>query len=202
MRRIIAAALAALTAIALAAPAFAGSQPAGTVVDVAVAASGGGTFDGKETDYDVLVQAVLAAGLADALGDPEAKWTVFAPNDRAFKRLAADLTGAWPASEQTAFETIAGALASLDPNGDPIPLLREVLLYHVVGGKALKVKKVLGSRQLTMANEDTVRVRGRTLVDREPDLRNPRLVRSASNIAASNGVIHTLDRVLIPADLP
>jgi uncharacterized surface protein with fasciclin (FAS1) repeats len=202
MRRIVAAAGAALAALALAVPAFGGSQPAGTVVDVAVAASGGGAFDGNETDYDVLVQAVLAAGLADALGDPEAKWTVFAPDDRAFKRLAADLAGVQPASEQAAFEAIAGVLASLDPNGDPIPLLREVLLYHVVGGKALKVTKVLGSRELTMANEGTVRVRGLKLVDREPDLRNPKLKRAASDIAASNGIIHTLDRVLIPADLP
>jgi uncharacterized surface protein with fasciclin (FAS1) repeats len=202
MRRIVAAAGAALAALVLAVPAFGGSQPAGTVVDVAVAASGGGAFDGNETDYDVLVQAVLAAGLADALGDPEAKWTVFAPDDRAFKRLAADLAGVQPASEQAAFEAIAGVLASLDPNGDPIPLLREVLLYHVVGGKALKVTKVLGSRELTMANEGTVRVRGLKLVDREPDLRNPKLKRAASDIAASNGIIHTLDRVLIPADLP
>jgi hypothetical protein len=47
-----------------------------------------------------------------------------------------------------------------------------------------------------------VRVRGLKLVDREPDLRNPKLKRAASDIAASNGIIHTLDRVLIPADLP
>jgi uncharacterized surface protein with fasciclin (FAS1) repeats len=203
MRKIIslAAAAAVGAALVVAAPASASGQPSGSVVDVLVAKSGGGAFDHNPRDYDVLVQAVLAAGLADELGDPGSLWTVFAPDDRAFLKLAYDLTGTWPASEQAAFEAIAGVLASLDPNGDPIPLLTQVLLYHVVGGEALGPLQVLTAGQLTMANGGTVHVRLLTLVDQEPDLRNPRLVLSGINIKATNGVIHTIDGVLIPADL-
>jgi uncharacterized surface protein with fasciclin (FAS1) repeats len=187
--------------LALAGPASAGSAPSGNVVDVAIAASKGGAFDKNPRDYDVLVQAVLAAGLDDDLATASAV-TVFAPNDRAFKRLAKDLTGEQPRSERAAFNAIAGALATLDPNGDPIPLLTQVLLYHVVLGEALDPLEVLRSESLTMGNGGTVGVGFLQLIDQEPDLRDPRFVLPKLDIQASNGVIHTIDRILIPADLP
>ena len=74
-----------------------GGAPGGSIVDVAVAASGGGTPDANPHDYDILVQAVLATGLAPTLADTAQQYTVFAPNDRAFLKLVADLTGVEPA---------------------------------------------------------------------------------------------------------
>ena len=52
---------------------------------------------------------------------------------------------------------------------------------------------------LTMANGGTVRPRGLFLRDETPALRDPRLVLSGLNIQATNGVIHTINRVLVPA---
>ena len=102
-------------------------------------ASGGGAPDSNPYDCDLLVQAVTATGLAPVLDDESKRFTVFAPNDRAFMRLVADLTATPPASEQAALETAA------------------------------------------------------------PSLQDPRLVLWAINIQATNGVIHTIDRVLVPA---
>ena len=194
MRRILTAvaAAAAVTAIA-AAPASASAKnhkPAGTIVDVAVQASGGGTPDNNPYDYDLLVQAVSATGLAPVLDDESQRFTVFAPNDRAFTRLVADLTGSAPASEQAALNTAVAALG--------VPAIKNVLLYHVVAGRRLGPLQILLSRSLTMANGGIVEPRGIVLRDESPALRDPRLVLFALNIPATNGVIHTIDRVLVP----
>lgn len=197
MRRALLAIVAALVVAAVAAaPASAkhGKKPAGNIVEVAVAASGGGTPDSNLHDYDILIQAVTAAGLADDLQDANTKFTVFAPNDLAFVRLVQDLTGQKPASEQAAFETIAAALTPEQ--------LTDVLLYHVVAGKALSPLQVLFTRRIEMANGGIVRPSwGFRLRDQNDDLRDPRLVLRALDIRASNGVIHTIDRVLIPGAL-
>ena len=82
-----------------------------------------------------------------------------------------------------------------------IPTVTQVLLYHVVAGRRLGPLQVLLSRQLTMANGGKVGVRFIRLVDADPDARDPLLNVFRLDIAASNGVIHTIDRVLRPADL-
>lgn len=188
---IAAAAAAALILVAAPANATGGGRPAGTVVDVAVSASGGGTPDSNPWDYDILVQAVLATGLDATLADPAATFTVFAPNDRAFLRLVTDLTGTAPASEADALAVITSAFTT--------DQIANILLYHVVAGKKLGPLKVITAGSLTMANGGTVQPRGVTLRDETPTLRDPRLVVWAINIPASNGVIHTIDRVLVPA---
>ncbi len=176
---------------AVAKPKWWGSKPAGSITEVAVKASGGGTPDRNPFDYDLLVQAVTATELAPVLADESQRYTVFAPNDLAFKRLVADLSGTFPASEQAALDTAVAALG--------VPAIKNVLLYHVVAGKRLGPLQVLLSRSLTMANGGIVKPRGLTLRDETPTLRDPRLVLSGLNIPATNGVIHTIDRVLVPA---
>ncbi len=66
-----------------------GSPGIGPVTDIV--ALSGGEFDRNWFDYDILLNAVLTAGLEGALSDPIAELTVFGPNDFAFFRLARDL---------------------------------------------------------------------------------------------------------------
>ncbi|MCR2813087.1 fasciclin domain-containing protein [Microbacterium sp. zg.Y1090] len=182
---------AALTLTASPASAYGGAKPTGSIVDVAVAASGGGTPDSNGRDYDLLVQALVATGLDATLADTSTTFTVFAPNDQAFLRLVTDLTGAAPASEAAALTTITSTFSAEQ--------ISNILLYHVVPGKKLGPLQVLLSRNLTMANGGTIQPRATTLRDETPSLKDPRLVLWAINIPATNGVIHTIDRVLVPA---
>lgn len=182
-------ALAGLAAAALvagtASPALAAGH-SGTIVDIAVGASGGvGAYDTNGRDYDILVSAVVALELADDLSAAGADLTVFAPNDEAFMRLVTDLTGSRPATEAEAFAAVAAQPGVLD-----------IVLYHVVPGAAT-LPQAVKAKTLTALQGDTIRVQGVNLRDGGA-LADPKIIPSASNIVASNGIIHTIDRVLLP----
>ena len=190
--------------LALACLALLGSAPSaqasGTITDIVL--QSGGEFDERGFDYDILLNAVVTAGLAEALADENANLTVFAPNDRAFIRLARDL-GYDGSDEAGAWEFLVAALTDLG-GGDPIPVLTDVLLYHVAPDRIGVFRFFLAALfrvEIPTLLGPTVRPFLFGLVDNEPDLRNPRL-RIPVNIRASNGIIHTISRVLIPLDLP
>jgi uncharacterized surface protein with fasciclin (FAS1) repeats len=197
MQRTIAAFAAAVAMLATAAaPAVAKkkpsapAEPAGTIVDVAVGASSLDGPDGNGKDYDLLIAAVLETGLADDLsGDTEL--TVFAPNDRAFQKLVATLTGA--DELPTEAEALEAVLATFS-----VEQITEILLYHVTPG-TLDSAAVLASGPLTMLNGGTVTpAKAFRLADEADVLKNPRLVKKGLDLFATNGVIHTIDRVLVP----
>ncbi|WP_299613570.1 fasciclin domain-containing protein [uncultured Tateyamaria sp.] len=160
-------------------------------------AASGGVFDTDGTDFDILLNAVQAAGLAGALDDPEADLTVFAPNDAAFVGLATAL-GFAGSDEGEAFAYIVDALSLLSAGGDPIALLTDILLYHVSPGSQ-DADAVLGSTTLDTLLGATIGVDGATLVDNDPDVPDPNLI--ATNLEASNGIAHVIDGVLLPVDV-
>lgn len=120
--------------------------------------------------FQALLTAVDAAGLGDVLADG-GPFTVFAPTDEAFAALPA--------------ETISSLLA------DP-PALVRVLTYHVVPGRITAAQIVHDSEQKTveggvlkLAVNGAVTVNDATVIQ--------------ADVEAENGVIHVIDRVLIPA---
>lgn len=119
--------------------------------------------------FKTLVKAVEAAGLSETLSSP-GPFTVFAPTDEAFAKLP------------------AGTLDALLKNPDA---LKSVLLQHVLPGRVmaadvakLKTARTALGQAVTIDVSKGVRVDAATVVK--------------ADIAASNGVIHVIDTVILP----
>jgi serralysin len=151
----------------------------------------------SSSDFDLLESAVVAADLAGVLDDPNANVTVFAPTDTAFVSLAESL-GFAGGSETDAFGYLVEALTLLSGGTDPIPLLTDVLLYHVAAGQ-LTASDVLSASEIPTLLGPSLGVSGTNLVDGDPDIADPGIV--LTDVQASNGIVHVIDGVLIPADL-
>ena len=146
------------------------------IVDTAVAAG----------DFTTLVAAVQAAGLVDTLKG-EGPFTVFAPTNAAFAALPAGTV-----------DTL------LKPENKGT--LTAVLTYHVVPGRldaktlAAKVKAGKGSAALTTVQGETLTVRsadgGVTVTDAKGNVATVTI----ADVQQKNGVIHVIDKVLLPAD--
>lgn len=122
--------------------------------------------------FSTLLAAVGAAGLAETLGS-EGPFTVFAPTDEAF--------GSLPVG------TVAGLL---EPGNKP--KLVDILKYHVVAGRVYSEDAVAAKSAATLLGESI------TITPTETGamVNQARLV--ATDLDASNGVVHVIDRVLLP----
>jgi uncharacterized surface protein with fasciclin (FAS1) repeats len=143
----------------------------------AATARRGASADGTIVDvavsadgFDVLVAAVERAGLADTLSGNR-QLTVFAPTDEAF----ADFLAATP------YDSLADV---------PVETLRDILTYHVTPGRRYADSVVNAPRVSTLNGAD-VAVDGTDLNGDQADI-------VATDIEASNGVIHVIDGVLLP----
>ena len=127
--------------------------------------------------FSTLVAAVQAAGLVETLSSA-GPFTVFAPTNAAFALLGQD--------------TISSLLA--DPTR-----LASILTYHVVAGQAL-AGDLTNGQVLTTVNGATLTVR--INADGVAILNNDGTIAATvaqADVLASNGGIHVIDRVLIPA---
>jgi transforming growth factor-beta-induced protein len=129
-------------------------------------------------NFSILVQAVVKADLVDALstGGP---FTVFAPTNDAFVALLGEL----------------GA-TSLDDI--PVEVLRSVLLYHVVNGRVYSSDLPSGPLTVKTLNGGTFDINASTLKIKDLNNREANLVPALLNIQATNGVIHVIDKVILP----
>jgi uncharacterized surface protein with fasciclin (FAS1) repeats len=122
-------------------------------------------------DHDTLEAAVIAAGLVDDLS-AEGPFTVFAPTDDAFKALP------------------PGALDAL--LADPTGLLADLLLYHVVSGKAMSSDLSDGQViETLLGNNVTVTINGEGVF-----INNAKV--TVADLEATNGVVHVVDAVIVP----
>lgn len=184
-------------ATVLSSPAGATTKPTERPTITEIVAASGGEFDGNGRDYDILLNAVLTADLDETLATPGLDVTVWAPNDRAFIRTARDL-GFTGTDEAGAWAFLVEALTGLG-GGDPIPVLTAILTYHVTPG-ARGVWQVLTTRTFPTLQGGTLTRHFLTLQDADPDIKDANLTLPLQ-VRASNGIIHTIDRVLIPINI-
>ena len=128
-------------------------------------------------DFSLLVEAVVAADLVDALTDTSASYTVLAPTNAAFAQ---------------ALQETGMTKAELFGNK---PLLTKILTYHVLKGNTPVYQKHVKPGNYTMLSTDTLVITPQgKLMDENGRLTS--IVKT--DISASNGVVHVIDRVLMP----
>ncbi|MCX5747800.1 MAG: fasciclin domain-containing protein [Proteobacteria bacterium] len=131
---------------------------------------------GSPGEFGILVEAVVAADLATTLSGA-GPFTVFAPTDAAFAALLTELN-----------VTKAALLADK-------ALLTKVLTYHVVAGRVFKAEVPIGA-PISTVQTGTFSVSA-TLDITDARSRVAKIV--ATDTLTSNGVIHVVDKVLLPA---
>ncbi|MEL6217144.1 MAG: fasciclin domain-containing protein, partial [Pseudomonadota bacterium] len=152
-------------------------------------------------DFSILVSLLETADLTAALDGPDDDLTVFAPTNAAFGQLATDLGFTGDTSDAAAVEGfLATTLAGLTEDGDPVPLITDILLYHVSPGAQSALAIENSDAVATLSGTAGILPAAGNLVDLEPDFLDPSIV--TPDIAATNGVVHVIDRVLLPIDIP
>ena len=142
-----------------------------TIVDVA----------SSDDDFSILVEALIQTGLDDALSNENASYTVFAPTNAAFVSLLTEL-----------------GVESLEDI--PSETLSAVLLYHVLDGEATSSAVTTGYYSTLSAGP----AEGYTLsmyIDMEETEINSRASIVDTDIMADNGVIHVIDKVVLPLSI-
>jgi len=119
--------------------------------------------------FKTLATALQAAGLVDTLKGP-GPFTVFAPTDEAFAKVPK---------------------ADLDALLKDKTKLTSVLTYHVVPGRVMAADVNPGAVKTVQGQSLTVRVNGGKVMVDEATV-------TKTDIVASNGVIHVIDRVVVP----
>jgi transforming growth factor-beta-induced protein len=148
------------------------SQSFAAEKDIVQTAAGAGSFK-------TLVAAVKAAGLAQTLMG-KGPFTIFAPTDAAFAKLP------------------KGTVANLlKPENKAT--LASILKYHVVPGRvtARKVMMLPSGSKVKTVNGESFAVRLNNGVDIDP-FSSAQANVTKTDIMASNGVIHVIDRVILP----
>jgi uncharacterized surface protein with fasciclin (FAS1) repeats len=128
----------------------------------------------SNTSFKILVKAVKAAGLVDTLSG-KGPFTVFAPTDAAFEALP------------------KGTLEKLLLPANKAKLVK-LLTYHVVSesassvqlGKVKQIKTVEGQDLMIVSTVDSITVGGANVL--------------IADVPASNGMIHAIDKVLLPPE--
>jgi len=132
-------------------------------------------------DFSILVAALQKVGLADDLASEDNDFTVFAPTDEAFADLLTELG--------------ASGLSDI-----PNDVLTSVLLYHVLPG--MKMASMVETGYYSSLSAGPIEGYGLSFyVDMDNAMINNRAKITATDIKADNGVIHVIDKVILPMSI-
>ncbi len=133
-------------------------------------------------NFTILLDALTRTDLAETMADPNQTLTVFAPTDAAFVDLLAEL----------GLDNLDEVENALGTEG-----LKNVLLYHVLGAVVTSEMVSTGyvSSLGTNASMDALSLYTNTT---DGVVINDRAIVTSADIMASNGVIHVIDKVILP----
>ena len=172
----------ATTSVLFATPIYAESFSSTKASDILISHGHGETKETKnivdiaasDSNFETLVTAVKAAGLVETLSG-DGPFTLFAPTNEAFAALP------------------KGTLEKLlKPENKEA--LQKVLTYHVVSGSVASSDLKSGDVDTVEGTSVKVKVAGDSISVNESKV-------TKADIKASNGIIHVIDQVLLPADL-
>jgi uncharacterized surface protein with fasciclin (FAS1) repeats len=130
--------------------------------------------------FSTLVAAAKAAGLVQTLKSP-GPFTVFAPTDSAFAALPKG--------------TVEGLLQD-------VPKLTSILTYHVVSGRVTSadVMKMTssGPAEAKTVQGQPVTLKTQGILSKSVHVNDAKVVKA--DIQATNGIIHVIDKVIMPGD--
>jgi uncharacterized surface protein with fasciclin (FAS1) repeats len=132
-----------------------------------------------QPEFSILVEAVVAAGLAPTLKSA-GPFTVFAPTNAAFVKLLAELK----VTKEALFANTA--------------LLTRVLTYHVLAAKVPAASVSVG-KTITTVETGVFKIESTGGLKITDESNRPSNI-TLTDVAASNGVIHVIDTVLLPSD--
>lgn len=124
--------------------------------------------------FKTLVTAVKAAGLVDTLKG-KGPFTVFAPNDDAFAKLPKG--------------TVEGLLKDISK-------LKAVLTYHVVAGKVMAADVVKLKSAKTVQGQEVKIDASKWHMHKNVKINDANVIKA--DIVTDNGVIHVIDKVILP----
>lgn len=150
-----------------------------TIVEIAV----------ETDDLSLLVEALVQAnaGLVELLGT-EGPFTVFAPDNHAFAALLDALGDDYH------------SLSDFDTEEEKA-LLVKVLTYHVVVGTAAFSTDLYDGQEIPTAQGESVKIDIKSGTVHVEDATSTNATVSTPDVAASNGVVHIIDKVLLPQEV-
>jgi len=150
-----------------------------TIVEIAV----------ETDDLSLLVEALVQAnaGLVELLGT-EGPFTVFAPDNHAFAALLDALGDDYH------------SLSDFDTEEEKA-LLVKVLTYHVVVGTAAFSKDLYDGQEIPTAQGESVKINIKNSTVHVEDATTTNAAVSTPDVAARNGVVHIIDKVLLPQEV-
>jgi len=130
--------------------------------------------------FSVLVAAVKAAGLVQTLKSP-GPFTVFAPTDQAFAALP------------------KGTVESLLKD---VPKLTNILTYHVISGRVAAADVIKMTRsapaEANTVQGQPVTLKTQGILSKSVHVNDAKVVKA--DVEATNGIIHAIDKVILPSN--
>ncbi len=164
-----------------------------------------GSFNDDGADFNILSELVRFAQLDGTITTLRG-FTLFAPNDNAFRRLSRNVGGFKNGTEKEVLDALVGVVtAGVMVDGEKVAgvdLVKAILLYHVVEfpvGSGV----VLGhaARIPTMSKKFIISPGTGELVDMSVDIPNAKVIKA--DVMVENGVtVHVINQVLIPVNIP